>query len=314
MDGLLLKEGVYCAFGRCPAQLNSSIDFSAWLEHSLLPEAASTDPRSVPFPTIFQSPKLICYPSFVIIRRRIAWLVGNWLAEDLPVETRARICSLLVHLLSNNPSTDPAIRLTAARSLGKLCGEWTFDPESFLPFLPTVVEQIEDLLATVELQDSKMRLNETLGSIIERVPEHVCSSPFARRRVPLLMPALSDLAIRPTVGRHAQFTVGLVRGESLPSFRLDYAYKNSRGLLDSSPSRVRVCTERFSRRTLASNRKHYMRRPARSFSTAVIHLTYALLLFLFGMYSSNGCVDSMRTFTSRRMRSSSGSFSFADHQ
>ncbi|KAI5481425.1 hypothetical protein MNV49_004181 [Pseudohyphozyma bogoriensis] len=152
--GLLLKEGVYCAFGRSASQLGGAIDFDKWLETDLVPEAAGTD------------------SNYRIIRRRVAWLVGNWVGEDISPETRLKIYQLLVHLLGRNPSTDTAIRLTAASSLAK-CDTWDFDKDSFLPFLQSAVEETVQLLGEVELPDSQMRLNGTLGVIIDRVGENI---------------------------------------------------------------------------------------------------------------------------------------------
>lgn len=45
MEGLLLKEGVYCAIGRSPSDLEAAIDFNSWLEGTLIPEAAGTDSK-----------------------------------------------------------------------------------------------------------------------------------------------------------------------------------------------------------------------------------------------------------------------------
>lgn len=45
MEGLLLKEGVYCAFGRSPGDLEGAIDFDSWLEQTLIVEATGTDSK-----------------------------------------------------------------------------------------------------------------------------------------------------------------------------------------------------------------------------------------------------------------------------
>lgn len=45
VEDLLLKEGVYCAFGRSPSDLEHSISFDAWLDETLLAEASGTDPK-----------------------------------------------------------------------------------------------------------------------------------------------------------------------------------------------------------------------------------------------------------------------------
>ncbi|GJN91530.1 hypothetical protein Rhopal_004553-T1 [Rhodotorula paludigena] len=158
MDELLLKEAVYTAVGRSPSDLEGSVNFKEWLEGTLAPECGGTD------------------SNYRIIRRRIAWLLGNWVGEDLAAESRALIYSLLVHLLSRNDSTDPAIRLTAARSLAK-CDTWDFDQAAFVPLLPKAIEEILQLLGEVTLSDSMMRLNKTLGVIIDRVGPQI--TPFA---------------------------------------------------------------------------------------------------------------------------------------
>jgi hypothetical protein len=45
MEGLLLKEGIYCAFGRSPSDLEGSIDFDKWLDQTLVVEAAGIDSK-----------------------------------------------------------------------------------------------------------------------------------------------------------------------------------------------------------------------------------------------------------------------------
>lgn len=183
MDELLLKEAVYTAVGRSPSDLEGSINFKEWLEGTLAPECGGTDSKCVSAECAPASLSLthsyLC--SYRIIRRRIAWLLGNWVGEDLAAESRALIYSLLVHLLSRNDSTDPAIRLTAARSLAK-CDTWDFDQAAFVPLLPKAIEEILQLLGEVTLSDSMMRLNKTLGVIIDRVGPHVSPLvPLAKR-------------------------------------------------------------------------------------------------------------------------------------
>ncbi|GAA5891120.1 hypothetical protein JCM6882_006430 [Rhodosporidiobolus microsporus] len=165
MNGLLLKEAVYTAVGRSPSDLESAVDFQQWLAGTLTQECQGTD------------------SAYRIIRRRIAWLLGNWVSEDLAATSRTQIYTLLVHLLSRNPSTDAAIRLTAARSLAK-CDTWDFDQQSFVPLLPRAIEEIVQLLSEVSLADSKMRLNQTLGVVIDRVGPHI--APYAPQLAEIL--------------------------------------------------------------------------------------------------------------------------------
>jgi hypothetical protein len=172
MEGLLLKEAVYTAVGRSPSDLEGSINFQEWLEGTLVPECAGTDSECVSLPSCTDSTVDDRLRSYRIIRRRIAWLLGNWVGEDLAASSRSRIYSLLIHLLSRNDSTDPAIRLTAARSLAK-CDTWDFDQQAFVPLLPRAIEEIVQLLGEVQMSDSRMRLNQTLGVVIDRVGSHV---------------------------------------------------------------------------------------------------------------------------------------------
>ncbi|KAK4702500.1 importin-11, partial [Phenoliferia sp. Uapishka_3] len=168
-DGLLIKEGVYCAFGRSSSDLRSAIpdfDFDSWLDQALAPEALGVD------------------SNYRIIRRRIAWLVGKWVEEDLKPATFHKIYTLLVHLLGKNPSTDMAIRLTAARSLAKCGDTWDFDTAVFVPFLPSAMKEIVSLLREVTLPDSQMRLNQTLGVVIDRVQEAI--TPYAQELAVIL--------------------------------------------------------------------------------------------------------------------------------
>ncbi|BGP21505.1 hypothetical protein JCM10295v2_000380 [Rhodotorula toruloides] len=165
MDELLLKEAVYTAVGRSPSELEPYIPFEDWLRNTLAAECAGTD------------------PAYRIIRRRVAWLLGQWVGEDIASSSRPQIYNLLVHLLGRNDSTDTAIRLTAARSLAK-CDTWDFDRTVFVPLLPKAIEEIVQLLSEVSLTDSKMRLNETLGVVIDRVGPEI--APYAQQLAVIL--------------------------------------------------------------------------------------------------------------------------------
>ncbi|KDE05416.1 hypothetical protein MVLG_04211 [Microbotryum lychnidis-dioicae p1A1 Lamole] len=172
-EALLFKEGVYCALGHCPADLKESIDFENWLTTTLIPEAHGTSPNER------------------IIRRRIAWLVGNWVGEDLNPATRSQVYGVLVHLLGRNASTDQAIRLTAATSLSK-CDTWDFDQQSFLPFLPSAIEEVVQLLGEVTSSDTQMRVNQALGIVIDRVGVYI--APYAPQLAGILATLWSGTA------------------------------------------------------------------------------------------------------------------------
>ncbi len=117
--------------------------------------------------------------SWVIIRRRIAWLIWEW-SEHVSAEHRAATYTLLVELLADKPGvTDIAVRLAAARSLGALADALEFDPEAFTPFLQPALSRLATLAASPDLQEmSSVKIcTEALSVLIERlgprIGEHI---------------------------------------------------------------------------------------------------------------------------------------------
>lgn len=115
--------------------------------------------------------------SYRLIRRRISSLLGSLLASDPSPTSLPLIYELLTHLLSRNSSTDPAIRLTSVKSLQK-SDTWDFNLQAFLPFLSRVVEDLVDLLESVELGETRMRVMSALGVVVARVEGNVSSIRF----------------------------------------------------------------------------------------------------------------------------------------
>lgn len=54
--------------------------------------------------------------SYRIIKRRIAWVVGRWLADESRQASTVLVWQLLLHLLRDNAS-DPVVRLSTAVAL-----------------------------------------------------------------------------------------------------------------------------------------------------------------------------------------------------
>lgn len=97
LPSILQKEAMYCAIGRCANRLKDEIPFEQWLETTLLPEARETN------------------PSYPIIKRRIAWLIGKWLSSDCSTPNNPKVWEILTYLLQDrSPGSDSVVRLTAA--------------------------------------------------------------------------------------------------------------------------------------------------------------------------------------------------------
>jgi hypothetical protein len=106
--------------------------------------------------------------SYRLVKRRIVWLLGGWVGEEIGLQTKADIYQLLVHFLRPSSDMDIATRLTAARSLGK-CDSWGFDEKVFAPYFEEVVLLLMGLMEEVQTIDSRIRLMSTLGVLISRM-------------------------------------------------------------------------------------------------------------------------------------------------
>lgn len=100
LQGVVQKEAIYCAIGRCCHKLKEAIPFAEWAQEILVAEATSTNPT---------------YP---ILKRRIAWLIGQWVSSSMTSANNPTLWELLVHLLGDrSQGTDAVVRLTAVEAL-----------------------------------------------------------------------------------------------------------------------------------------------------------------------------------------------------
>ncbi|KAH8917385.1 ARM repeat-containing protein [Atractiella rhizophila] len=155
-SNVLLKDGLYCAL-RQSTYLVRYLDFDK-VTTSFISEALGTE------------------RDLLIVRRRIAWLLGHWIGERVSDNTQKNIYQILLHLMSDNPSTDLAVRLTAANSLVK-GDSWDFNPDFMAPFLNDYLKQLFDLMSISALVETRIRLLNTLGVLVERMGQHF--SPYA---------------------------------------------------------------------------------------------------------------------------------------
>jgi hypothetical protein len=98
LQDIVQKEAVYCAIGRCAHRLRDNIDLSSWMEIAK-GEAEHTS------------------ADYLIIKRRIVWLIGRWVSEDCYPPTDPRIWQILLHLLTAKGTGTEVVRLTTATAL-----------------------------------------------------------------------------------------------------------------------------------------------------------------------------------------------------
>ncbi|KIY49344.1 ARM repeat-containing protein [Fistulina hepatica ATCC 64428] len=151
LQSIVQKEALYCALGRCAPKLQDQIDFIEWLQAALVSEAQSSNPN---------------YP---IIKRRIAWLIGQWTSTSSTTPNNPLLWETLVYLLRDRGlGSDLAVRLTAAISLRECV-----DAQTLAPYLSTVVQELMSLISESDTLEGKRRISLTLNTVIERMQERI---------------------------------------------------------------------------------------------------------------------------------------------
>ncbi|KIW09084.1 uncharacterized protein PV09_00030 [Verruconis gallopava] len=129
-------------------------------------------------------------PSYRLVRRRIAILIGKWVHIQLSKENRPLVYQIFLHLLDKSDElNDLVVRVTAGRQLKEIISDWEFEVQPFLHYAPDLISRVMNLITEVELPETKMALLETISSIVEQMGRHI--APFADHIVALL-PSLWD--------------------------------------------------------------------------------------------------------------------------
>lgn len=176
--GAAQKESVYTALGLAADKVyfysgrnNQAFDFNNALQ-ALVADLQNRD------------------PSYRLIRRRIAILMGKWVHIQISKEQRGLVYQIFLHLLDKNDEmNDLVVRVTAGRQLKEVISDWEFDVPPFLAHAPNTISSLMSLIAEVDLPETKMALLETISSIVEQLGRDI--APFAEYIVSAL-PQLWD--------------------------------------------------------------------------------------------------------------------------
>lgn len=156
LQGVVQKEAIYCAIGRCCHRLQEAIPFADWAQQILSVEARSAN------------------PSYPILKRRIAWLIGQWVSTATTSPNNPTLWELLVHLMSDrSPGTDAVVRLTTVEALRQCVDTLEFDVTVFQPFLPRCIEELVRMLGEAETQEGKNRVTKALNTVIGQCGTHI---------------------------------------------------------------------------------------------------------------------------------------------
>lgn len=153
MNKLLQKEAIYNAVGLAAFELFDEVDFDSWFVSHLLKELENKS------------------ANYKFIRRRVIWLIGQWIGVKLSPTLHPAVYQAVLPLLSHEE--DLVVRITAAQTLKIAVDDFEFKREAFIPFLESSVSLLFGLLQQVSECDSKMHILHVLSFIIERVGSHI---------------------------------------------------------------------------------------------------------------------------------------------
>ena len=110
-----------------------------------------------------------------VLRRRIAISIGQWVPVKPDELNRNAIYQIFQFLLSKqDPVNDLVVRITAGRQLRNVLDPFEFSPTGFMPYAPSILQDLMALVQEVELSETKMALLDTVRAVVVKMEDHVC--------------------------------------------------------------------------------------------------------------------------------------------
>ncbi|MCO5560305.1 hypothetical protein L7F22_013917 [Adiantum nelumboides] len=151
---LLLKEAAYNAVGVANFDLHHSVDFESWFKGTLVQELRNR------------------HSNARILRRRVAWLLGQWV-NKIEGDVRKPVYASLIDLLADG---DLAVQLAACRSLSHLIDDIHFYEKDFAAFVPVCLERLFQLMNRAQEFDSKLQVLNLVSLLIDRLGDSIVPS------------------------------------------------------------------------------------------------------------------------------------------
>uniref|UniRef100_A0A8C5S9L9 Importin-11 n=1 Tax=Laticauda laticaudata TaxID=8630 RepID=A0A8C5S9L9_LATLA len=145
---LLIKDAVYNAVGLAAYELFDSVDFDQWFKTQLLAELQVTHNR------------------YKAIRRRVIWLIGQWISVKFKPDLRPMLYEAICNLLQDK---DLVIQVLFFLDSILPVDDFEFRTDQFLPYLESMFTLLFKLLQEVRECDTKMHVLHVLSCVIERV-------------------------------------------------------------------------------------------------------------------------------------------------
>ncbi|WVQ77454.1 hypothetical protein IAR50_007140 [Cryptococcus sp. DSM 104548] len=135
------------------------------------------------------------YPLHRIVKRRVAWLIGEWVTAEEDSAKLPVVWQMLMYLLSErSSSSDKAVNLTSAIAVKECVDLWELPIDYFLPYLEQTVHELIKLLGEACTLDGKKYVNEAIGVVIERVGDKMLPYlPSVAQSIPVLWSSAGGL-------------------------------------------------------------------------------------------------------------------------
>ncbi|XP_078253475.1 importin-11 isoform X2 [Rhinoraja longicauda] len=146
--GLVIKDAVYNAIGLAAYELFDNVDFDQWFKSQLLAELQ------------------VAHIRYKVIRRRVIWLIGQWISVKFKSELRPMLYEAILSLMQDQ---DRVVRIETATTLKLAVDDFAFRTEQFLPYLESIFGLLFQLLQQVTECDTKMHVLHVISCVIERV-------------------------------------------------------------------------------------------------------------------------------------------------
>ncbi|NXB18435.1 IPO11 protein, partial [Rhagologus leucostigma] len=143
-NAILIKDAVYNAVGLAAYELFDSVDFDQWFKNQLLAELQVSHDRYKP------------------IRRRVIWLIGQWISVKFKSDLRPVLYEAIRNLLQDRDLV--VIHVTNCIFDGLICISLFF-----FQYLESMFTLLFQLLQEVTQCDTKMHVLHVLSCVIERV-------------------------------------------------------------------------------------------------------------------------------------------------
>ncbi|KAK6313472.1 hypothetical protein J4Q44_G00168190 [Coregonus suidteri] len=159
---LLMKDAVYNAVGLAAYELFDNIDFDQWFNNQLLGELQVSHHRY----KLIGSPPPSVVQRYKLIRRRVIWLIGQWISVKFKSDLRPLLYEVVLNLMQD---PDLVVRIETATTLKLTVDDFEFRTEQFLPYLESIFSLLFQLLQQVTECDTKMQVLHVISCVIERV-------------------------------------------------------------------------------------------------------------------------------------------------